>query len=135
MAAEGAFRADLLYRLQGLTIVIPPLRERRDEIPALARQAISRFCLKNDQPGKSLSDAVLDILLEYPWPGNVRQLIHCLERACLAAGGGDLLLPAHLPTRMRATASPRGSQWVRISASGIRHKMSSSGPSSRSRRP
>ena len=107
MAAEGAFRADLLYRLQGLTIVIPPLRERRDEISALARQAISRFCLKNDQPGKSLSDAVLDILLEYPWPGNVRQLIHCLERACLAAGGGDLLLPAHLPTRMRVDSVRR----------------------------
>lgn len=107
MAAEGSFRADLLYRLQGLTIVIPPLRERRDEIPALARQAISRFCLKNDQPEKSLSDAVLDMLLEYAWPGNVRQLIHCLERACLAAGQGDLLLPAHLPTQLRVDSVRR----------------------------
>ncbi len=107
MAGDGSFRSDLLYRLQGLTIVIPPLRERRDEIPALAQQAVSRFCLHNDLPGKAISGQVLDMLMEYPWPGNVRELIHCIERACLAAGQGDLLLPVHMPTHMRVDEARR----------------------------
>ena len=101
MAKANSFRSDLLYRLQGITIVIPPLRERLDEIPALARQAIARFCLASDQPEKHLSDEALGMLLEYAWPGNVRELIHCIQRACLTAGKGDLLLPVHLPTHMR----------------------------------
>ena len=101
MDKENSFRSDLLYRLQGITIVIPPLRERLDEIPALARQAIARFCLASDQPEKNLSDDTLGMLLEYAWPGNVRELIHCIQRACLASGKSDLLLPVHLPTHMR----------------------------------
>ena len=101
MAKENSFRSDLLYRLQGITIVIPPLRERLDEIPALAQQAITRFCLASDQREKNLSDDTLGMLLEYAWPGNVRELIHCIQRACLAAGKSDLLLPVHLPTHMR----------------------------------
>ena len=107
MAKENSFRADLLYRLQGLTIVIPPLRQRLDEIPALARQTIARFCLGSDQPEKALSNDALNVLLEYAWPGNVRELIHCLERACLTAGKSDILLPAHLPTRMRVDSVRR----------------------------
>ncbi|SDF83431.1 sigma-54-dependent transcriptional regulator [Desulfovibrio legallii] len=107
MVKEGRFRADLLYRLQGMTIRIPPLRRRRDEIPALARQAAMRFCLRNDLPEKSLAQPLMDILLDYPWPGNVRELIHCLERACLAAGKADVLLPAHLPTSVRVDAARR----------------------------
>lgn len=105
MARTGQFRGDLLYRLQGITIVIPPLRERRDEIPGLARQAVTAFCLRNDLPGKALAEPVLDMLMEYPWPGNVRELIHALERACLAAGEGDLILPGHLPTQMRVAVA------------------------------
>ena len=105
MARTGQFRGDLLYRLQGITIVIPPLRERRDEIPGLARQAVTAFCLRNDLPEKALAEPVLDMLMEYPWPGNVRELIHALERACLAAGEGDLILPGHLPTQMRVAVA------------------------------
>ena len=107
MTGDGTFRSDLLYRLQGITIVIPPLRERRDEIPALAQQAASRFCLHNDLPPKAISGQVLDMLMEYSWPGNVRELINSTERACLAAGQGDLLLPVHLPTRMRVDEARR----------------------------
>lgn len=100
MAKENSFRSDLLYRLQGITIVIPPLRERLDEIPALARQTIAKFCLSSEQHEKTLSDDALGMLLEYAWPGNVRELIHCIQRACLAAGKSDLSLPVHLPTHM-----------------------------------
>ena len=101
MAKENSFRSDLLYRLQGITIVIPPLRARLDEIPALARQTMAKFCLSSDQPEKDLSDDALGMLLEYSWPGNVRELIHSTQRACLAAGKSNLLLPVHLPTHMR----------------------------------
>lgn len=111
MVRTGQFRGDLLYRLQGITIVIPPLRERRDEIPALARQAVTGFCLRNDLPEKALAEQALDMLLEYAWPGNVRELVHSLQRACLAAGQGDLIMPAHLPTQVRvAVARNRVSQ-------------------------
>lgn len=105
MVRTGQFRGDLLYRLQGITIVIPPLRERRDEIPALVRQAVTGFCLHNDLPEKALSEQALDMLLEYAWPGNVRELVHSLERACLAAGQGDLIMPAHLPTQVRVAVA------------------------------
>ncbi|MGE9984763.1 sigma-54-dependent transcriptional regulator [Desulfovibrio sp. SGI.169] len=105
MARGGQFRGDLLYRLQGISIVIPPLRERRDEIPSLARQAVTAFCLRNDLPEKLLAEPALDMLMEYHWPGNVRELIHALERSCLAAGQGELILPGHLPTQMRVAVT------------------------------
>lgn len=126
MSRTGQFRGDLLYRLQGITIVVPPLRERRDEIPALARQAVTGFCLRNDLPEKALAEPVLDMLLEYPWPGNVRELIHALERACLAAGQGDLILPQHLPTQMRVTVARRrvgnGREQSPVQNAPIRHE-------------
>jgi len=105
MVRTGDFRDDLLYRLQGITIVIPPLRERQDEIPALALHAVTRFCLRNDLPRKTLSEPVLQLLLEYHWPGNVRELIHAVERACLSAGHAEMLLPGHLPTQMRVAVA------------------------------
>ena len=105
MVRQDRFRGDLLYRLQGITITIPPLRERQDEIAPIAQQTITRFCLRHELPGKGLSDAALEMLLEYAWPGNVRELVHALERACLAAGQGDMLLPAHLPTQLRVAVA------------------------------
>lgn len=130
MVLEGLFRADLLYRLQGLTIRIPPLRRRRDEIPALARQAVTRFCLRNDLPEKALAQPLLDVLLQYAWPGNVRELIHSLERACLAAGQADVLLPAHLPTRVRVDAARRRAE--RQGAGPCRAGSGRAGPECRS---
>lgn len=116
MVRNGHFRGDLLYRLQGLTIVIPPLRERKDEIPSLARQAVTAFCLRNDLPEKTLAETVPDMLFEYPWPGNVRELIHALERACIAAGQGELILPGHLPTQMRVAVARGRVSKGRVSA-------------------
>ena len=87
MAKENSFRSDLLYRLQGITIVIPPLRERLDEIPALARQTIAKFCLSSEQHEKTLSDDALGMLLEYAWTGNVRELENVVQRAVIFAVG------------------------------------------------
>lgn len=102
---EARFRKDLLYRLQGMTIVIPPLRRRRDEIPLLARQAVIRCCRRNGMEEKELSPLLLEMLAEYDWPGNVRELFHTLERACLAAEQASLLLPAHLATGLRVAVA------------------------------
>ena len=65
MSEDGRFRKDLLYRLQGMTIVIPPLRRRRDEIPLLARQAVIRCCRRNGMEEKELSPLLLEMLAEY----------------------------------------------------------------------
>ncbi len=85
--ADGRFRADLYYRLQVLTITLPPLRERRDEIPALADALLPR--------GASLSDRARQVLLDYAWPGNIRELRNALWRAAILAEGHPID-PAHL---------------------------------------
>jgi two-component system response regulator HydG len=96
--ADGRFRADLYYRLQVLTITLPPLRERRDEIPALADALLPR--------GASLSDRARQALLDYSWPGNIRELRNALWRAAILAEGHPIE-PAHLgltPSRPAAEA-------------------------------
>lgn len=98
---ERRFRADLLYRLQVLTIALPPLRARAAEIPALARSLLPR--------GARLSDAGLHALLQYRWPGNIRELKNALWRATILADGAEIA-PQHLalPSEQRtdATATP-----------------------------
>ena len=87
--AAGTMRADLWYRLAVLLIHVPPLRERRDDIPLLAhallRQAIARAGRIVATAGITLSDAALERLADHPWPGNVRELRNVLERARLLA--------------------------------------------------
>ena len=84
---ERRFRADLFYRLQVLTITLPPLRQRRDEIPALARALLPR--------GARLADSAVKALVEYAWPGNIRELKNALWRATILAEGAPIT-PAHL---------------------------------------
>ena len=88
--AAGNFRADLFYRLRVVTIDIPPLRERREDIPQLAetftRGAAERYGL----PLRQVSQSALRRLLEYPWPGNVRELKNTIERAAIMAEGEEL---------------------------------------------
>jgi len=87
---RGGFRADLFYRLQVVTIEIPPLRERREDIPLLAetfaRQAAERYGL----PPRTLAPATLRRLVEYNWPGNVRELRNAVERSMILAEGGEV---------------------------------------------
>ncbi|MBN2473786.1 MAG: sigma-54-dependent Fis family transcriptional regulator [Pirellulales bacterium] len=82
--AEGTFREDLYYRLDVLRINIPPLRERRDDVPLLVEYLLQRIA--EGRPYKIAPDAV-EILLQHDWPGNVRELAHALERAFLVGGG------------------------------------------------
>lgn len=113
------FRSDLLYRLQGMTIRIPPLRERREDIPELARHAVLLFCVQHDLPVKEVTEGCLETLLDYFWPGNVRELAHAMERACVAAGSEECLYASHLPTEVRVAVARGRVDGVRRAAPEI----------------
>jgi DNA-binding NtrC family response regulator len=85
--AVGRFRQDLLFRLNTIEIQIPPLRERRSDIPLLATYFLDRYSQRYRKPAKSFDPAAMQSMLEYPWPGNVRELDHAVERAVLLSSG------------------------------------------------
>jgi DNA-binding NtrC family response regulator len=95
MIGEGAFREDLYYRLSVFPIRLPPLRERREDIPVLARHFLDRFGLELGRRGTGLSGEALAALQQYHWPGNVRELRNVLERGLLVAEE-DALRPQDL---------------------------------------
>jgi PAS domain S-box-containing protein len=88
--SAGAFRKDLYYRLSVVPIRIPPLRERRDEIPALAEQVVSDLSRRAGRAPSPIDDDALDALVRYDWPGNVRELRNALERAVILGRGGPI---------------------------------------------
>lgn len=88
--AEGRFRQDLYYRLRVVPVVLPPLRERAEDIPELTRHFIAQFCALYDRPVLDLDSAASDLLMRHSWPGNVRELKHAVERAVLLARGPRL---------------------------------------------
>jgi DNA-binding NtrC family response regulator len=101
-AAEGRFREDLLFRINTVEVRLPPLRDRREDLPALAAHFLRRHAQRYRRPVESLDAEALRVLLAHPWPGNVRELDHVLERAVLMASGpvlgaGDLGLRPPAP--------------------------------------
>lgn len=96
---DGAFREDLYYRLSVYPLDLPPLRERRDDIPLLVNHFIERFNLQMGKRVQGLADGVLDALEGYSWPGNVRELANALEHAFVHAKG-VLILVNDLPERI-----------------------------------
>ena len=104
MVKNGAFRPDLFYRLNVFPITIPPLRERRADINLLANFFVKRHCAKMNIPEKEISADTLELLHNYRWPGNVRQLENMLERAVLLAKG-KAILPSDLPELNESSAS------------------------------
>lgn len=97
--AAGRFREDLFYRLNVIQIEVPPLRERREDIIPLAQEFVTRSAQDMKRPVRTLSPQVRAMLLVHPFPGNVRQLKHAMERA-VALGKGDEILPCDLPPEM-----------------------------------
>src|SRR5438309_8923353 len=95
-AAEGKFRPDLYYRLSVFAIHLPPLRERGDDLPLLARHYLRRFSRELQREVLEIAPEALERLCSYPWPGNIRELQSVLKQALLKASG-PLLLPAFLP--------------------------------------
>ena len=108
---RGTFREDLYFRLSGVSLVIPPLRERLTEIEPLARTFVRQFARAGEQP---ISPEALSWLQSYSWPGNVRELRNIIERAMLLAGPGPILLE-HLPVEKMGNTLPAGSPAFRPS--------------------
>jgi DNA-binding NtrC family response regulator len=106
LVQEGRFREDLYYRLNVITIELPPLRNRREDIPLLVEHFLLKFCAENVQPPKQVSTDVLRPLLDYDWPGNVRELENVVERAVVLSAGSTIgpdLLPPQVTGRDAAT--------------------------------
>ena len=102
--AAGRFREDLFYRLNVISLEVPPLRERHEDIIPLAEAFLKHFADKMKKPLRQLSTPARDLLLRHSLPGNVRQLKHAMERA-VALGQGEMVLPADLPADLRDRAS------------------------------
>ena len=101
MIKEDQFREDLFFRINTFEIRLPPLRERRQDIPELARHLLARKARRPlDQVAGLLTAEAVDLLLEHPWPGNVRELANVMEHAYIIAGGGRIT-PEHLPLHIR----------------------------------
>ncbi len=101
--ARGRFREDLFYRLNVVALEMPALRDRRSDIPALARFFIDRYGKENDRVVETVSPEALDMLMAYDWPGNVRELENAFERAVVMATG-PAIEPRHLPPSVRPSA-------------------------------
>jgi DNA-binding NtrC family response regulator len=103
---QELFREDLYFRLRVVDIILPPLRERKDDIPILAQHFLAIF---NDRMNKNVtgfSDSVMELLLSHSWPGNIRELEHVIERAYVLCTG-DTITTDHLPSEILEDESPK----------------------------
>jgi DNA-binding NtrC family response regulator len=100
--AEGKFREDLYYRLSVIRIHVPPLRDRREEIPHLSAFFLREACDRLGKPDVHLSSATLDLFARYWWPGNVRQLRNEIQRAVAMSTPGGAVAPEHLSADLSA---------------------------------
>jgi DNA-binding NtrC family response regulator len=101
MVDDGRFREDLYYRLHVINIFLPPLRERKDDIPPLAQHFVEKYGEENNKTDIELKPEALDLLMEYNWPGNVRELENVIERAVVLNPGTSIgadLIPDHVRT-------------------------------------
>jgi two-component system NtrC family response regulator len=101
-AAQGNFRPDLYYRLSVFTIVVPPLSDRRTDVPLLAAFFLQHFAARLAKRLPGFEPETLELLQRYPWPGNVRELKNVLERAAILAPAGEPLAAAYLPDEFHA---------------------------------
>jgi len=108
LVKEGAFRPDLYYRLHVFCIDLPPLRERRDDIPLLVNHFLNKFCMATSRAMPQLSAEALEVLMRHDWPGNVRELENAVERA-LVVGRGSEIRPADFSFQFQAD-EPKGGQ-------------------------
>jgi Nif-specific regulatory protein len=117
--AKGKFREDLFYRLNVFTIFLPPLRDRRPDIPLLADHFVEKYARRHRKDVRRISTPAIDVLMSYHWPGNVRELENCIERALLVCDGGVLHahhLPPTLQTAEVSGTLPRQSLGAAIEA-------------------
>jgi len=121
LVAEGTFREDLYYRLKGVELELPPLRERREDIPLLVRSLVDEFCRREKVPTPLITKEALALLLEHDWPGNVRELQNLIEGAVSLADGrvdADLLRSLMGPAAPGAAGAGAGGAAGSTAAAG-----------------
>jgi len=105
---DGSFRPDLLYRLRSLSLHLPPLRERKEDIRPLCRHFLVRLCERTQVSSKEISDEFFETLMDYEWPGNVRELQQTLEQVFANAIHHPTLFAYHLPAHIRVCTAMQG---------------------------
>jgi formate hydrogenlyase transcriptional activator len=93
MVAARTFRSDLYYRLRVFPLHMPPLRERQEDIPALVRYFVEKYARRMNRAVETIPAETLDLLVRYPWPGNIRELENMIERAVILSPGPVLRVP------------------------------------------
>jgi DNA-binding NtrC family response regulator len=119
MVKDGTFREDLYYRLNVIPIDLPPLRDRREDIPLLVQRFIQHFCETHQLELKTVSPQVVKALMAYEWPGNVRQLENISERMVALTGHRPAILPTDLPAEISNRDSMNFVPMIEIPAEGI----------------
>jgi DNA-binding NtrC family response regulator len=111
LVKDGRFREDLFYRLNVITIDLPALRDRAEDIPLLVTHFLQRFCNENGKPQMTMSTDAMRPLMDYSWPGNVRELENVVERAVVLSSGTTIhvdLIPDHIVGRAPITSILEG---------------------------
>lgn len=107
MVKEGKFREDLYHRLNVIAINLPPLRDRKEDIPLLVEHALRRYCAENAKPNRRFAASAMKVLMDYDWPGNVRELENVVERAVVLSSG-ELIEVELLPDNLRSREIVKG---------------------------
>ncbi|HET9402833.1 MAG TPA: sigma 54-interacting transcriptional regulator, partial [Candidatus Acidoferrales bacterium] len=107
LVREGRFREDLFHRLNVIPLQLPPLRDRREDVPALVEHFLARFCVENSRRAMRFSNQSLRLMMDYEWPGNVRELENVVERAVVLSTA-DVVEPDLLPENLRSKEIVRG---------------------------
>jgi formate hydrogenlyase transcriptional activator len=105
--ATDTFRSDLIYRLNVFPIEVPPLRERRDDIPLLVEYFIAHFARKAGKSFSEINKKTLDLLRSYPWPGNIRELQNVVERSVIVCETENFLVDESWFSRQRTVGKPK----------------------------
>jgi transcriptional regulator with GAF, ATPase, and Fis domain len=106
MVKDGRFREDLYYRLNVIRLRVPPLRERRSEIPTLVNHYIGHYAAKFNRRDIRITPETIDLLMVCEWPGNIRQLVNEIQRIVARAEDGTLITPDHLSPELKHTSAP-----------------------------
>jgi DNA-binding NtrC family response regulator len=114
LVAERRFREDLYYRLNVVRVQVPPLRERREEVPALVHYFLEKFGEEYQRPGLRIADETMEYLALYNWPGNVRELGNEMRRMVALAEAGAVLMPDHLSPKLAATRRTRPANEIQL---------------------
>jgi DNA-binding NtrC family response regulator len=106
MVAQGRFREDLYYRLNVIRLRVPPLRERRSEIPTIVNYYVNHYSAKFGRKDIQITPQAIDLLMVSDWPGNVRQLCNEIQRTVARSEDGTIITPEHLSPELKRTSSP-----------------------------